>query len=208
MKLKCVVKKAFPPNCGVQQIRPIPVMSESQGQFVAGSPGQFTAGQGQFNSLNQGPLSSTTMGGQLNSWGQDSMFSMSSQLATTSCAPLNCPMIPSCSWPAFLQTPMVGGCPGCPTCVFPGGCTADFQCSAGTHCVLGRCMTYAQVGESCGVGALTLCQPPLVCTVMGKCYLPSCSCGFLPCPLSQQVTLEPDLSLVTGGCPPCPTCRK
>jgi len=139
---------------------------------------------------------------------QGNALALNGQFASmTTCPPVNCPFIPTCSWPSVLQTPMTNGCPGCPICTMPpGGCTVDFQCSAGSFCMLGRCMTYAQAGEPCGSLFTTFCQPPLVCTVMGTCILPDCSCGYLPCPLSQQITLEPDTSLVTGGCPPCPTC--
>jgi hypothetical protein len=208
-KLKCIARKALPPNCGLP-----PTLINGQGQFSSMSANQgflpptLINGQGQFSSLNtnQG-LTSTAMGGQLNSFGQGGMSSFSGQLAAiNSCPPLNCPMIPTCSWPSSLQTPMRNGCPSCPVCVIPGGCTASSDCSAGTFCVLGRCMSYAQIGDPCG-GLLTQCQPPSVCTVMGTCYLPHCSCGYLPCPLDQQITTEIDDSLVTGGCPPCPTCR-
>jgi hypothetical protein len=206
IKLKCMARKSLPPNCGTS----IPVISQGQGQFSSFS-NQGTSipvisqGQGQFNSFSNQGLTSTSLGGQFNSIGQGSALSLNGQFS--SCAPLNCPMMPTtCPWPAILQTPMFNGCPGCPTCVVPGGCIVDSQCSAGTYCMLGRCLSYAQEGDPCGT-FYTACQPPLVCTVMGTCYLPDCSCGFLPCPLDQQVTLQPDLSLVTGGCPPCPTCK-
>jgi hypothetical protein len=183
-----MAQKAIPPNCG--QLR-VPVLSQGQGQFSSSTLGQPT---------------STSLGGQFNSIGQGSALSLNGQFSSLSCAPLNCALMPTtCAFPYVLQTPMYNGCPGCPICVVPGGCTADSQCSAGNYCVFGRCMSYAQEGDLCGT-MLTSCQPPLVCTVMGTCYLPDCSCGYLPCPLDQQVTLQPDLSLVTGGCPPCPTC--
>jgi len=187
-------------------------MSNEQMMFQQRMPQrmpQFMSGQGQLSSssmtTDQGQLTSAMMGGQFNSLGQTGMTSLNGQLALQNwCAPLNCPMIPICSFPSVVQMPMIGGCPSCPICVAPGGCTINSECSLGTYCVLGRCMPYALQGESC---AAMLCQPPLVCTVMGTCYLPSCSCGYLPCPLSEQITTEVDDSLVTGGCPPCPKCR-
>lgn len=190
IKLKCIARKAMPPNCG----RPSMTSMSGQGQLTSSSMGSTAMMNGQLNSM---------------SLGQGQMTSLNGQFAALSaCPPMNCPMIPACNFPAILQSmPMANGCLGCPTCVIPGGCTVDSQCSKGTYCVLGRCLTYAQEGDACGVLTSPMCQPPLVCTVMGTCYMPDCSCGFLPCPLSEQIVTQPDVSLVTGGCPPCPTCR-
>jgi hypothetical protein len=186
-------------------------LSSTRLPIFQGQPSS-TIMNGQFTSMPLGQGQLTSMNGQLGSVGQGQMTSMNGQLSAlswNSCAALNCPLMPPiCQFPSILQTPIFNGCPGCPTCSRPfGGCTDDSQCSAGTYCVLGRCMTYAQQGEPCGTLSSSLCQPPMVCTVMGTCYLPDCSCGFLPCPLDQQIVTQPDTSLVTGGCPPCPTCR-
>jgi hypothetical protein len=228
-KLKCIARKPMPPNCGTQQtsgsqqmlFQRTPELNQFQRtplltqQVLPLRTPQFTSGQGQLSSstmsTNQGQMTSAFMGGQFDSFGQSGMTSMNGQLALANrafsafgCPTLNCPMLPTCSFPSVLQTPMIGGCPSCPRCTIPGGCTDNSQCSAGMYCLLGRCLPFAQEGDVC---LRTLCQPPLVCTVMGTCIMPSCSCGVIPCPLDQQFTPEIDDSLVTGGCPPCPRCR-